>query len=211
MANHEAADTLNWNAMSTGTTKPAGTSYGLPNINKEVKGRGGKGERDERVSGSAAPSLNNENAAPNSIPPPPNPDKCKCSPPLSIMLLEGEKTGQQSSRHPDETTTHLAQHKCARRRTLCMGQTARSKVKKGGKESSTRGQVGAQLPAQMTIVIPNSTPTPPYPVERRSTQTPKHVAQGGEKILEVEQRQQGPESPLHICQPPARTHAGHHG
>ncbi|KIK76628.1 hypothetical protein PAXRUDRAFT_113962, partial [Paxillus rubicundulus Ve08.2h10] len=88
-ANHEAADTSNPNTMCTGTMKPAGTSYGLPNGSKEVEG--GKGERDERASGSAAPSLDNNSGD----------EVCH------IVPLEGEKTGQQLSRHPDETTTHL--------------------------------------------------------------------------------------------------------
>ncbi|KIK77669.1 hypothetical protein PAXRUDRAFT_17345 [Paxillus rubicundulus Ve08.2h10] len=86
---NKAADTSNPNAMCTGTMKPAGTSNGLPNGPKEVEG--GKGEVNERVSGSVAPSSNGEHTIPNSIPPPPNLDKHP--PPLS-MLLEGDNCGE---------------------------------------------------------------------------------------------------------------------
>ncbi|KIK76116.1 hypothetical protein PAXRUDRAFT_49920, partial [Paxillus rubicundulus Ve08.2h10] len=68
-ANHEAADTSNPNTTCAGTTKPAGTSYGLPNGSKEVEGGKG-GQRDERARGSVAPSSNGENAIPDSTPPP---------------------------------------------------------------------------------------------------------------------------------------------
>ncbi|KIK74520.1 hypothetical protein PAXRUDRAFT_19792 [Paxillus rubicundulus Ve08.2h10] len=96
-ANHEAADTSNLNATCAGTTKPAGTSYGLPNGSKEVEG--GKGERDKRASGSVAPSSDNDGgdevhhmyAVPNSTPPPPNPDEHQ--PPPS-MPPEGENCGE---------------------------------------------------------------------------------------------------------------------
>ncbi|KIK73604.1 hypothetical protein PAXRUDRAFT_177997 [Paxillus rubicundulus Ve08.2h10] len=157
---NKAADTSNPNATCAGTTKPVGTSNRLPNGLKEVEG--GKGERcrrDERASGTVGLSSNGENTVPDSIPPVPNLGKRR--PPLSVPL-EGEKTGQQSSGHPDKTTTHLAQHKCAQRRTLCVGQTARLKAKRV-KESGTRGQVGARLPARTTNVIPDSTATSQNP------------------------------------------------
>ncbi|KIK77514.1 hypothetical protein PAXRUDRAFT_166583, partial [Paxillus rubicundulus Ve08.2h10] len=96
-----ATDTANPDMKSTRPMKPAGTSY----INEEVKGREGKSERDKRASGSAVPSLDKVHhtyAIPNSTPPPPNPHKC---PPPPSMLLEGEESGKQLSRHTDETTT----------------------------------------------------------------------------------------------------------
>ncbi|KIJ08147.1 hypothetical protein PAXINDRAFT_18692, partial [Paxillus involutus ATCC 200175] len=108
-ANEEATGTSNPNANGAGTTMPVGTSNGPSNASKsngndeEVKGKGGKGEGNERASGIAAPSSNGENAVPDSIPPTPNPDER--GPPPS-MPLEGEK-GQQSSGHVDETGTHL--------------------------------------------------------------------------------------------------------
>ncbi|KIJ05418.1 hypothetical protein PAXINDRAFT_21324 [Paxillus involutus ATCC 200175] len=99
----EAADTSNPNATSAGTTMPVGTSNGPPNGSSEVEGEGGKGEGNERASGIVDPSSNGENAVPDSIPPTPNPDER--GPPPS-MPLEGEKNGQQSSGHGDETGTH---------------------------------------------------------------------------------------------------------
>ncbi|KIJ09087.1 hypothetical protein PAXINDRAFT_17816, partial [Paxillus involutus ATCC 200175] len=99
----EAADTSNPNATSAGTTMPVGTSNGPLNGSSEVEGEGGKGEGNERASGIVDPSSNGENAVPDSIPPTPNPDER--GPPPS-MPLEGEKNGQQSSGHGDETGTH---------------------------------------------------------------------------------------------------------
>ncbi|KIK76525.1 hypothetical protein PAXRUDRAFT_18146 [Paxillus rubicundulus Ve08.2h10] len=109
-----AADTMNPNAKSARPTKPAGAprTGNTQDIDEEVKGTGGKGERDERASGSAAPSSDNDGgdevchtyAVPNSTPPPPNRDEHP--PPLS-MPLEGENCGEQSSGHVYETGTHL--------------------------------------------------------------------------------------------------------
>ncbi|KIJ07342.1 hypothetical protein PAXINDRAFT_19455, partial [Paxillus involutus ATCC 200175] len=100
----EAADTSNPNATSAGTTMPVGMSNGPPNGSSEVEGEGGKGEGNERASGIVDPSSNGENAVLDSIPPTPNLDER--GPPPS-MPLEGEKNGQQSSGHVDETGTHL--------------------------------------------------------------------------------------------------------
>ncbi|KIK73660.1 hypothetical protein PAXRUDRAFT_177814, partial [Paxillus rubicundulus Ve08.2h10] len=55
-ANHKAADTSNPNTMCAGTTKPAGTSYGLLNRPKEVEGGKERRMRGQRASGSAAHS-----------------------------------------------------------------------------------------------------------------------------------------------------------
>ncbi|KIK92871.1 hypothetical protein PAXRUDRAFT_146373 [Paxillus rubicundulus Ve08.2h10] len=93
-ANHKATDTSNPNATSTGTVKPAGTSYGLLNgSNKRGKGGKGLGERDKGASGSVAPSSDVHHAyvIPNSTPPPLNPDEYP--PPLS-MVLKGEESGK---------------------------------------------------------------------------------------------------------------------
>ncbi|KIK73659.1 hypothetical protein PAXRUDRAFT_177818, partial [Paxillus rubicundulus Ve08.2h10] len=189
-ANHEAADTSNPNTTCAGTTKPAGTSYGLLNVNKEVKGRGGEGERDERASGSVAPTWNDENAAPNLIPPPPNPDKC--------VLLEGEKTGQQSSGRPEETTMHLAQHKWTQRRTPCVGQTARSKAKKGGKgkrHERVSGSVAPSLDDKCCTQL-DTTSHVPHPECRRN---PEHTARGGVKCPEAHERHAHRPTAQHKC------------
>ncbi|KIK75078.1 hypothetical protein PAXRUDRAFT_19300 [Paxillus rubicundulus Ve08.2h10] len=91
-----AADTANPNAKSTGPTKPAG----------------GKGERDERASGSVAPSSDDDGgdevrhtyAIPDPTPPPPNPDE---HPPPPSMPLEGENCGERLSGHVHEMGTYL--------------------------------------------------------------------------------------------------------
>ncbi|KIK92579.1 hypothetical protein PAXRUDRAFT_13143 [Paxillus rubicundulus Ve08.2h10] len=89
-------------------------SYGLLNGSKEVEG--GKGEANERASGSVAPSSNGEYTIPNSIPPPPNLDEHP--PPLSMPLkgeesvkdtmcgpngkIEGEKGGERKAAQEGE-------------------------------------------------------------------------------------------------------------
>ncbi|KIK97055.1 hypothetical protein PAXRUDRAFT_137111, partial [Paxillus rubicundulus Ve08.2h10] len=55
-ANHKAADTSDPNAMCTRMMKPVCTLYRPPNRSNAVKGKQEKGQRDERVSGSTAPS-----------------------------------------------------------------------------------------------------------------------------------------------------------
>ncbi|KIK80248.1 hypothetical protein PAXRUDRAFT_15892 [Paxillus rubicundulus Ve08.2h10] len=92
-----ATDTANPNVKSARPTKP---------------GTGGKGERDERASGSVTPSSDNNcgdevrhtYAVPDSTPPPPNPDK---HPPPPSMPLEGENRGEQLSGHVHEMGMHL--------------------------------------------------------------------------------------------------------
>ncbi|KIK71867.1 hypothetical protein PAXRUDRAFT_181701 [Paxillus rubicundulus Ve08.2h10] len=115
MANHKAADTSNLNAMCTGMTKPVGMLYGPLNEGRNVKK---VDETGEWASGSVTPSSNDDSGdedvchtyiVPNMTQPPPyhalpTPDEQRQ--PLS-MPLEGEKTGQQSSRHTDELGTHL--------------------------------------------------------------------------------------------------------
>ncbi|KIK78427.1 hypothetical protein PAXRUDRAFT_164056 [Paxillus rubicundulus Ve08.2h10] len=117
---NKATDTLNPNAMCTGTTKPVGTLYGLLNGSKEVEGERRvkwKGEAivDQRVSGSTAPSSDNNsgnevchmyvmtNVISDSTPPPSYPVDWR-SPPWS-MPLEGENCGEQSSGHVNKTAT----------------------------------------------------------------------------------------------------------
>ncbi|KIJ09920.1 hypothetical protein PAXINDRAFT_17034 [Paxillus involutus ATCC 200175] len=97
MANDEAADTSNLNAMSAGMAMPVGTSNGPPNRSSEVEGEGENGEKDKRASGIADPSLDNNGGdedihhtyfVPNSTQLAPYPDEPR-PPPLS-MSLEGE-------------------------------------------------------------------------------------------------------------------------
>ncbi|KAF8833529.1 hypothetical protein BDN67DRAFT_1017448 [Paxillus ammoniavirescens] len=101
---NEAIDTTNPHAMCAGPAVPVGTTNGLSNRSNEVEGKRVIGDRDERVSGDVAPSLNGENAIPDLTPPPPNPDESR--PPPSTPL-KGEKNGQPLSSHVDKTGTHL--------------------------------------------------------------------------------------------------------
>ncbi|KIK97460.1 hypothetical protein PAXRUDRAFT_136251 [Paxillus rubicundulus Ve08.2h10] len=91
MANHEAADALNPNTTSIGTMKPASTSYRLPNRSKGVKGKRGKGQREDRVSASATSSLGDNGGD----------EVCH------IILLKGEECGKQSSGHVHKMGMHL--------------------------------------------------------------------------------------------------------
>ncbi|KIK91145.1 hypothetical protein PAXRUDRAFT_150154, partial [Paxillus rubicundulus Ve08.2h10] len=114
-ANHKAADTSDPNTMCTGMMKPAGMSYRPPNGSNTVKGKREKDQRDERASGSTAPSLDDKlgaqlpacmtNIVPDSTPPPSYPVNWR-SPPQS-MPPEGENCGEQLSSHVDETAMHL--------------------------------------------------------------------------------------------------------
>ncbi|KIK76569.1 hypothetical protein PAXRUDRAFT_103604, partial [Paxillus rubicundulus Ve08.2h10] len=107
---NEATDTTDPNAMGAGPAVPVGMMNGPLNEGRNVKK---EDEMGEWVSGIEDPSLDDDGGdedvlhtyvVPNMTRPPPfhvlsTPDE-QSQP--SSMPLEGEKTGQQSSRHPDK-------------------------------------------------------------------------------------------------------------
>ncbi|KIK76341.1 hypothetical protein PAXRUDRAFT_170225, partial [Paxillus rubicundulus Ve08.2h10] len=124
MAINKATDTTDPNAMGAGPAVPVGMTNGPPNKGRNIEK---VDEAGEWASGSVTPSSNDDGGdknihhtyvVPNTTRPPPyhtlpTPDEQRQPP---GMLLEGEKTGQQSSRCTDETGMHLdvSEQRCQR-------------------------------------------------------------------------------------------------
>ncbi|KIJ11665.1 hypothetical protein PAXINDRAFT_15481 [Paxillus involutus ATCC 200175] len=92
MADVEATDATNPNAMSVGPATPMGRSYGPLNALNEGEKGGEENEKGEWASGIETPSSNDDGGDEDV---------------RHAMLLEGKMTGQQSSGHDNETATHL--------------------------------------------------------------------------------------------------------